>query len=209
MSFAELTCANCTAPLGTEEKSPGVLVCSYCGRAHRFAKPPPAPRVHRHPRGSAVVVEWSGKWWDAHVLEVIGENAWQIHYDGWASNWNEVVGPDRIRDRSQAAHLPRPANPKLGVVIAAVIVLVVVGGASFSMLGALRGSSGPTSAPSGQLAGPDTPLVAGQAIMIEWNGVWYRGSVVALEPGGTVRIHYDGYSTGYDESVPRSRISVP
>jgi hypothetical protein len=34
--------------------------------------------------------------------------------------------------------------------------------------------------------------------------------VVALEPGGKVRIHYAGWGKSWDESVPRSRLpTVP
>ena len=45
-----------------------------------------------------VEVEWHGSWWPAVVLEQRG-NRWLVHYEGYGSDWDEVVGPDRIRER--------------------------------------------------------------------------------------------------------------
>jgi hypothetical protein len=46
-----------------------------------------------------VEVEWRGSWWPAVVLEKRGAGRWLVHYDGHGSDWDEVVGPDRIRER--------------------------------------------------------------------------------------------------------------
>lgn len=45
-----------------------------------------------------VEVEWRGSWWPAVVLEKRGDR-WLVHYEGYGSDWDEVVGPDRIRER--------------------------------------------------------------------------------------------------------------
>lgn len=50
--------------------------------------------------GAAVMVKWHGSWWPAHVLQVGPKgNRWFIHYDNYASSWDEWVGPGRIRPR--------------------------------------------------------------------------------------------------------------
>ncbi len=49
--------------------------------------------------GDAVRVLWKGTWYDAHVLNKTAPNLWKIHYDGYDSSWDEVVGPNRIRRR--------------------------------------------------------------------------------------------------------------
>lgn len=45
-----------------------------------------------------VEVEWHGSWWPAVVLERRGIR-WLVHYDGYTSEWDEVVTGDRIRER--------------------------------------------------------------------------------------------------------------
>jgi len=45
-----------------------------------------------------VEVEWHGSWWPAVVLEQRG-GRWLVHYEGYGSDWDEVVGPERIRER--------------------------------------------------------------------------------------------------------------
>lgn len=49
--------------------------------------------------GDPVRVEWQGSWWDASVQRVVSQQRYAIHYDGWGNEWDEVVGPQRIRRR--------------------------------------------------------------------------------------------------------------
>src|SRR5262245_46730892 len=46
-----------------------------------------------------VEVEWRGAWWPALVLERHDGNRWLVHYEGYGKDWDEVVGPERIRER--------------------------------------------------------------------------------------------------------------
>lgn len=46
-----------------------------------------------------VEVEWNGRWWPAVVLERRGRR-WLVHYENYGSDWDEVVGAGRIRERS-------------------------------------------------------------------------------------------------------------
>lgn len=48
--------------------------------------------------GESVQVHWGNKWWSARVLRVSG-NRYYIHYSGWGTEWDEWVGPSRIRKR--------------------------------------------------------------------------------------------------------------
>ncbi len=41
-------------------------------------------------------VLWKGTWYPATVLKANGDQCF-IHYNGYGSNWDEWVGPDRIR----------------------------------------------------------------------------------------------------------------
>ena len=48
------------------------------------------------PAGTPVMVNWQGEWYPATVLKSRGAR-YYINYDGWGANFDEWVGPDRIR----------------------------------------------------------------------------------------------------------------
>ncbi|MBX3206359.1 MAG: hypothetical protein KF764_14900 [Labilithrix sp.] len=58
-----------------------------------------------------VEVEWRGSWWPAVVLEKRGGGRWLVRYDGYGSDWDEVVGPERIRERRAEAQADEPEEP--------------------------------------------------------------------------------------------------
>src|SRR6266536_1727460 len=47
-------------------------------------------------QGDRVEVQWKGDWYQANVIEVKG-NQYKVHYDGYASSWDEWVDNSRIR----------------------------------------------------------------------------------------------------------------
>jgi len=61
----------------------------------------PAPQqavpVGRWSAGAHVQVLWNGTWYASTILAVNGNGTFRIHYDGWASSWDEDVAADRIR----------------------------------------------------------------------------------------------------------------
>lgn len=59
--------------------------------------------------GQRIEVEERGKWYPAVVLEVLPDGRAKIHYEGYASSYDEVVGPARMRPL--AAPPPGPAGP--------------------------------------------------------------------------------------------------
>src|SRR5262245_25923442 len=46
-----------------------------------------------------VEVEWHGSWWPAVLVERRGGDRWLVHYGGYDTDWDEIVGSDRIRER--------------------------------------------------------------------------------------------------------------
>lgn len=52
-------------------------------------------------KGDKGDVLWKGKWYPATVMKSKGDECF-IHYDGYGSNWDEWVGPDRIRIKGAA-----------------------------------------------------------------------------------------------------------
>lgn len=69
-----------------------------------IAAPVPRPSAQRR----AVEVLWGGSWWAAEVVERRGRLA-KIHYVGWGSEWDEWVGPERVRAVAPRAPLTDPA----------------------------------------------------------------------------------------------------
>ncbi len=48
--------------------------------------------------GDAVQVEWRGSWYPAKVI-ALGNGKYRVHYDGYGPEWDEFVGPSRIKKR--------------------------------------------------------------------------------------------------------------
>jgi hypothetical protein len=42
-------------------------------------------------------VLWKGTWYAASIIAVTGTDKYKIHYDGYESSWDEVVGPSRMK----------------------------------------------------------------------------------------------------------------
>src|SRR5262245_20501356 len=55
--------------------------------------------------GDSAQVLWKGTWYPAAVLKAKGTECF-IHYNGYGANWDEWVGPDRIRITSSGASAP-------------------------------------------------------------------------------------------------------
>ena len=55
------------------------------------------------PPGTKVLVARQGQWLPATVVQPLQEGRFLVHYDNTANEWNEVVGPDRIKPTTGAA----------------------------------------------------------------------------------------------------------
>lgn len=64
------------------------------------AEPQPRAREGRAP-GTPILVEWHGKYYAATVLSTTPDGLTRIHYEGYGPEWDEDVGEDRIRPRSE------------------------------------------------------------------------------------------------------------
>jgi hypothetical protein len=61
---------------------------------------------------------------------------------------------------------------------------------------------------SGTPVTPETPLKVGDRVLVDYHGAWWEGEVLALQPNGDVKIHYSGYGSHWDETVPRCRLAL-
>jgi hypothetical protein len=46
--------------------------------------------------GGSAFIEWNGSWWPAKV-RAVKKDGWAIRYDNYGPEWDETVGPSRIR----------------------------------------------------------------------------------------------------------------
>jgi len=68
------------------------------------------------------------------------------------------------------------------------------------------GSSVPA---SGKLVDASTALAKGDRVLVEQGSVWWRGRINQIGDDGNVTIHYVGWESSFDETVPRSRLQLP
>src|SRR6266850_916866 len=57
--------------------------------------------------GDRIEVEWKGDWYQAQVIEVKA-NQYKVHYDGYASSWDEWI--DKTRIRLAGVRIDSPSN---------------------------------------------------------------------------------------------------
>lgn len=96
-------------------KLPGLLLCLLIIGlplpGHAQTKPTPAAHA-TCTIGAAVEIEWNGTWWSGRILQgPDAEGQCFITYDEWAADWDEWVGPDRIR---ATVAQPVPATCAIG-----------------------------------------------------------------------------------------------
>lgn len=170
---------------------------------------PPGPGIGPSPPGSKPVTEetplslgdrvlaldTTDQWLPAEVLELLPRGRVKVNYVGWSSDWDEAVPRSRLR-------LPAPEDR-----------------VPSALPDSDAGSSRPRTDPS--YSGPHpvpssdrpvtaaTPLTAGDVVQVESAGQWYPSDVLEILPDGQVKIHFRGWSSTFDEVVPRSRVQLP
>jgi hypothetical protein len=164
------------------------------------AAPVAAPQ---HLVGEALAVEWHGSLWPAHVIAPVPGGRVAIHYDGFGDEWDEIVGPSRIGAMSELA---ARGDARL---------FVAWGGSYWPAASLGRTSDGLTrihyvgwgsqydeSVDAGRLLRPSSE----GRLFVEWQGSWWRASIVRGTADGRSLIHYDGWGPEYDETVDASRM---
>jgi len=87
---------------------------SPTAQADRGVQPAQAAQGASYVVGDRIQVMWKGKLYPAAVTAVMPNNQVKIHYEGYGNEWDEVVGPDRIKGRTggttpQPVATPQPA----------------------------------------------------------------------------------------------------
>lgn len=58
--------------------------------------------------GQEVELRFRGTWYAAHIVRQIDATHWEVSYDQYDAEWNQLVGPDRLRERQPPPPPPPP-----------------------------------------------------------------------------------------------------
>lgn len=58
-----------------------------------------AAKTNHHKIGDRVSVDWHSHWYPAVIVGVVGPERYRIHYEGYGNEWDENVGPERIKGK--------------------------------------------------------------------------------------------------------------
>jgi hypothetical protein len=58
-----------------------------------------AAKTNQHKIGDRVSAQWHNHWYPAVIVGVVGPERYRIHYEGYGNEWDENVGPERIKPR--------------------------------------------------------------------------------------------------------------
>jgi hypothetical protein len=84
----------------------GLLLVLAAGGAAAQQQGNPAFQV-----GDEVEVSFHGSWYPAHVVRVVPPDRWEISYDQYDADWNQLVPAERLRVRQPPPPPPPPTPP--------------------------------------------------------------------------------------------------
>lgn len=162
-------------------------------------------------KGVPLKAEWGGSWHDVTVLEILGGERVRIHWDGWATNWDE----DRDY-RSLAVTkltLTELAKPSAKEEFAERLSKLA---SSFESAGSARTTRRQLIDYPIKIAIPDyavrvtdkTPLQVGTKLSCSWGNSWYDVTVLAVYDDGNVKIHWDNFGDAWDGDISRDCLVV-
>ena len=61
------------------------------------AKALEAAKTNTYKVGDQIRVEWQGRFYPAHVTEIVGREQYRVHYENYGAEWDENVGLSRIQ----------------------------------------------------------------------------------------------------------------
>lgn len=149
-----------------------VLLLSACEQPYRI--------------GEFVMVEWEHGQppYPAYIIATKGSR-YRVHYDGYATRWDEDVTLDRIKGRVEG-HVLRPPPPK-------------------KVQRAQEAPSG-SQAKGSASAMPAGQYQVGDRVKVRWRGTVYAATVLEVAGPDKYLIHYDGHENAWDEVVSGHRI---
>jgi|GEM_PF-6753038 len=132
--------------------------------------------------GAKLEVLYNGTWYPATVKSAPdAQGRCLIGYDGWDANWDERVGPDRMRVRGQAQPATAPT----------------------------AGAQGRSGTPASAAAGA-TGCRSGSRLEVYWGGAWWPATVKSgPDPQGRCFVAFDNYEAKWDQWAHPDHMRIP
>ncbi|MFT3764232.1 MAG: hypothetical protein QM820_01730 [Minicystis sp.] len=168
------------------------------------------------PPGTKVLVARQGNWLPASIVQPLGEGRFLVHYDNSGNEWNEVVGPDRIKaaggGAAGAAHDYKPGDKVLVTYQGRTMLADVVMAAGADAWRVHYDGWGPEAA---EQVGPDrirrpftgpSGHAVGEAVTVEVNGQQVAGKIIALTAADKWLVRFEAFGPQYDQEVGVDRL---
>jgi hypothetical protein len=157
----------------------------------------PFTGVTAFPVGTPVQVIAGGpQTYPGKVIAAVRQDQWIVRLDNAGPEYDQIVGPDRIRPLAPSAApaaTPAPAAPAATAAAAPATATPAPAASA-----AASAAKAPEAAPA--------PLKSGDAVLVQTRGIYHPGKVVG--PGaaqGAMRVRVDGQ--GADEEVPQKQLT--
>jgi Agenet domain len=146
-----------------------------------------------HAVGEAVTVDVNGQPLPARIVALSGSDRWIVRYDGYAPQYDQEIGPDRLR-----AQAPPPAPVAIGP-------SVPPAPAEPPAKPDKAGKKGGKAEPPAAAPLLNAPLQVGDAVVVSQRGALFPATIVAIGSAGQWRVRFDGAFSG-DEDVAADRV---
>ncbi|APR77355.1 Hypothetical protein A7982_02702 [Minicystis rosea] len=200
----------------------GAILAASLTAACSSSTPPPADPASAVPTfgandlppGTKVLVARQGQWLPAAIVQPLAEGRFLVHYDNTGNEWNEVVGPDRIKSTGggAAANDYKPGDKVLVTFQGRLMLADVVMQAGADAWRVHYDGWGPEAS---EQVGPDRirrPFTGpsghaiGEAVMVEVNGQTVAGKVIAASAADRWLVRFESFGPQYDQEVGVDRI---
>jgi hypothetical protein len=169
------------------------------------------------PPGTHVQVARAGQWFPATIVQPLGEGRFMIHYDNYGNEFNEVVGPDRLKTAGGGpgagpAHDYKPGDKVLVTYQGRLLVADVAVQVTPESWKVHYDGWGPEAS---ETVGPDrvrrpftgtSAHAVGEALIVDVNGQALPGKVIAASAADRWIVRFDGYGAQYDQEVGVDRL---
>jgi hypothetical protein len=167
-----------------------------------------------------VQVARQGQWYGATIVQPLGEGRFLVHYDNTGNEWNEAVGPERIKPfgTGLAATGPardyRPGEKVLVTYQNRLLLADVVMQVSEQSWRVHYDGFGPEAA---ETVGPDrikrpftgpSGHAVGESVMVDVNGQTLAAKVLAISSADRWVVRFEKYGPEYDQEVGVDRIKA-
>ncbi|MEW6278452.1 MAG: hypothetical protein AB1758_07525 [Candidatus Eremiobacterota bacterium] len=163
----------------------------------------------RYAVGDRVMIRYGEQWYPATVMGVRADTVFRVRYDGGGGDWNTTL----TYMKPEAGGWTGP-EPRVGERIRTGFQGVTYAGQIIEKRPGwiYRIKADGVAAEFETLS--DYMYLVGRswwserdAVMVLWNGTWYKAYIVRVVGPDSFLIHYDGYGSEHDEVVSSSRIA--